>query len=89
MGPSRMNEGLYQKFRVSRVDGRDRPGGDKDNARYFVLDIANDEYAREALATYAYSCRASEPELSADLYRLLEVCEGGNRPYDSSEDGGW
>ena len=64
--------GLIGKYMVRRVDGRDRPGGDKANAVYFVLDIANDPYARSALAQYARSCQYDEHELSEDLYALLE-----------------
>lgn len=66
------HDGLFKKFNVSRVDGRDRPGGDKENAFYFVLDIANDPFARDALATYAYNCQYSNKELSENLYVLLE-----------------
>lgn len=48
-----VNRGIYGKFIVNRVDGRDSPGGDKTNAKYFVLDYANDQYAKKALAHYA------------------------------------
>lgn len=72
-------DGLYNKFHVCRLDGRDQPGGDKENANYFVLDIANDPYAWAALGEYAYLCRRVYPELSKDLYELLE------RYSDSSE----
>lgn len=68
--------GLYGKYQVSRWDGRDRPGHDKDNAEYFVLDLANDPYARTAMAVYAEECRYDEPELSRDLYEWLERLDG-------------
>jgi len=37
--------GLYGKFFVHRVDGRDAAGGDKAGADYFVLDLTHDKYA--------------------------------------------
>lgn len=61
------NAGLYQKFNVSRRDGRDLPGGDRSNAAYFVLDVANDPYALPALKAYADSCRATLPLLADQL----------------------
>jgi hypothetical protein len=60
--------GLYGKFHVSRVDGRDQPGGDKENARYFVLDYVNDPYAKYALMRYASACTPEYPELAEDLW---------------------
>lgn len=65
-------EGLYGKFFVNRVDGRDLPGGDKDNARYFVLDYVNDPFARDALWTYAVSCGYKLPQLAEDLKKELK-----------------
>jgi hypothetical protein len=65
------NEGLYGKFHVSRVDGKDLPGGSKENARYFVLDYVNDIFARDALWTYAVSCGHKFPELAEDLKKEL------------------
>lgn len=65
--------GLYGKFSVERNDGRDRPGGDKSDAKYFVLDYVNDPYARHALRTYIDALKAdgAEPELAADLNNEL------------------
>lgn len=60
-------KGIYHKFSVSRVDGRDKPGGDKQGAEYFVLDMAHDPHARAALLAYAVSCRRDYPALSRDL----------------------
>jgi hypothetical protein len=65
------NRGLYNKFYVSRVDGRDAPGGDKENARYFILDFVNDKFAREALMYYAFKCAEEIPELSSDIWTTL------------------
>lgn len=61
------------KFHVQRVDGRDQPGGDKEDADYFVLDIIHDPYAREALMFYAFKCVDKFPELSADIWNMLKV----------------
>lgn len=46
---------LYPKFRVERVDGKDVRGGDREDARYFVLDYVHDHHARRALFAYADS----------------------------------
>lgn len=72
-----MNDGLQEKFFVSRVDGKDQPGGSKDNARYFVLDYVNDPMARYALGYYIYACQAKYPELAADLKAALEETRSG------------
>jgi len=61
------NDGLQSRYRVQRVDGRDRPGGDKAGARYFVLDYVHDPYARAALNAYADACEMGLPKLAADL----------------------
>lgn len=57
---------------VWRVDGRDLPGGDKAGAAYFVLDYANDPYARAALAAYADACEQDRPGLAGDLRARLD-----------------
>lgn len=64
-------DGLYGKFRVSRVDGRDAPGGDRADAYYFVLDRTYDPYALPALEAYAGACYDELPELSEDLKRII------------------
>lgn len=66
-----MNDRLHTKFRVERTDGRDQPGGDKADARYFVLDYAHDPHARTALAAYADACEQTLPGLAADLRARL------------------
>jgi len=60
--------GLYNKFNVSRTDGRDAPGEKHHGAEYFVLDMA-DKFAAPALAAYAEACKHEYPVLSADLFR--------------------
>lgn len=59
--------GLYNKYHVNRADGRDLPGNDKENAKYFVLDYEYDPYARAALSAYADACEEKYPELANDL----------------------
>lgn len=62
--------GLEHRYNVSRVDGRDAPGGDREGTRYFVLDPANDKCARAALLYYA-TMTPSE-SLSSDLFHWIE-----------------
>lgn len=66
-----MKDQLYSKFEVRRTDRRDEPGGDKEGARYFVLDYVNDPMARVALAAYADAVAQDEPGLAADLRALV------------------
>lgn len=63
--------GLYRKYSVKRVDGRDLPGGDKEKARYFVLDYVHDPYARYALAAYADNCELNITELADGIRAAL------------------
>lgn len=65
------DEGLREKFYVSRVDGRDAPGEDREDARYFVLDYKYDKFAKRALMHYAFVCQEELPELSQDLWVAL------------------
>ena len=53
-------------------DGRDQPGGDREDAIYFVLDLAHDPYALDALQAYADAAQGKDalPELVADLRRI-------------------
>lgn len=68
--------GLYPKFMVARMDGRDRPGADRDGAKqgYFVLDPIFDPAARPAMAIYAQVVRSMGYDtLADDIERNLEV----------------
>lgn len=69
------SQGLYNKFIVERVDGRDREGGDKADARYFVLDYINDSYAKHALVAYAEACQDEYPDLAKDLMKIAHERE--------------
>ncbi|MCR9093478.1 MAG: hypothetical protein NXI30_04620 [bacterium] len=64
--------GLFGKFRVSRVDGSDEPGGKHEGADYFVLDLTHDPHAPAAIRAYAESCERDGYELLArDLRERL------------------
>ena len=61
------NKGLYQKFRVTRTDGRSEMGHKHAGCKYFVLDLTHDTHAPAAIRAYADSCRDEYPALAADL----------------------
>lgn len=61
------NVGFYEKFEVHRKDGRDQPGGDREGAVYFTLDLTHDPYAKAALQAYADAAAGDLPELVVDL----------------------
>jgi hypothetical protein len=68
-------QGLYGKYRIARADGRPL----RSNDRLFVLnygldddDYPLDEHARLALAVYAASVRADNPQLTDDLIDALD-----------------
>lgn len=74
------NAGLYQKFNVSRRDGRDQPGGDRQDAVYFVLDISHDPFALDALRAYRMVCEGRCPELAKELWALEQELRSGVKP---------
>lgn len=57
-------QGLYQKFNVTRTDGRDAPGEKHHGAEYFVLDLSDDPLAWPAVAAYAEACAADFPQIT-------------------------
>lgn len=59
--------GLYQKYRVERIDGSSAPGGKHDGCEYFVLDLTHDPHALPAIEAYAESCKKDYPNLHWDL----------------------
>lgn len=63
--------GLYEKFTVQRLDGRDAPGGDRADARYFVLDLTYDQFAAAAARAYAEACATGYPQLAAGLRAIV------------------
>lgn len=67
------NRGLYEKFTVSRNDGRDsQDGGKHYGCEYFVLDLDHDPHAVPALIAYAKSCNKTHPMLAADLRKKVK-----------------
>lgn len=60
-------QGLFNKFEVYRTDRTDVIGGKHHKCEYFVLDVTHDQHAPAALRAYAESCKATHPQLSADL----------------------
>jgi len=64
--------GLYHKFIVRRVDGRDNKGEKHFGCKYFVLDLTHDKYAIPAILAYAKVCQKEFPLLSRDLKGISE-----------------
>jgi hypothetical protein len=66
-------QGLFNKFNVSRTDGSDAPGGKHHGCEYFVMDATHDRYATRALRAYADAVSVMYPQLAEDMrkrYRL-------------------
>lgn len=97
-------QGLFQKFIVTRTDGSSGPGGKHEGCEYFVLDTDHDPHAPAALAAYATEVERTHPQLAADMrlrYRLpptvpLEVRWSKDkvsvpilRNFDNSDPLGW
>lgn len=61
------SQGLFHKFLVKRLDGKDQPGAKHEGCDYFVIDVTHDEYAKEALRAYAAACEQKYPGLSAGM----------------------
>jgi hypothetical protein len=59
------NEGLKQKYVVTRVDRR--PIG-----YTFVLEYEGDPFAIPALKAYAEACKDDYPKLAEDLMKIVE-----------------
>ncbi|MCK9985648.1 MAG: hypothetical protein AzoDbin1_02120 [Azoarcus sp.] len=71
------DQGLFGKFHVSRIDGRDAPGGDRHGARYFVIDLDHDPHAKPALRAYAEACEDDFPQLAQDIRAQIDRIELG------------
>lgn len=63
--------GLYEKYEIKRIDGRDEPGQKHDGCALFVLDLTHDPAARKALRQYARSCETQKPGLAREIRGLL------------------
>ena len=66
---------VYDKFTVTRTDGKDGPGDKHDGCDYFVLDVTHDPYALPALSRYATVCRGTHPKLADNLKRWIRARE--------------
>ncbi len=64
-------KGLYEKFTVTRTDGKSGPGAKHEGCKYFVLDLIHDKHAVAAIYAYAESCKNEYPLLSKDLNALF------------------
>jgi hypothetical protein len=62
---------LQQKYYVDRIDGRDLPGGDRVDSKYFVLDYIHDPYSIAALEAYAFACYKDLPNLAEEIRTLV------------------
>lgn len=76
-------QGLYQKFKVYRLDGSDAPGNKHHGCEYFVIDMHHDPHAKAALVAYAEDCKTTHPELSNDL---LKFCGVKRKPFQHLRD---
>lgn len=65
--------GIYEKYRVTRTDGRSERGQRHEGCQYFVLDLNHDPFAFPALHAYIAACRATHPLLAEDLQRMIRV----------------
>jgi len=59
------SRGLFDKFRVTRLDGTHLPGGKHDGCEYFVLDWKHDSFTLPALEAYADACEKEGFDLLA------------------------
>lgn len=66
------SKGLYNKFTVTRNDGKSETGQKHDSCEYFVLDLTHDEFAIHALCAYQSACRGKYPLLSGDLRTIID-----------------
>lgn len=78
-GATLTHVGLFDKFKVTRLVGREKP-----DAEYFVLDVKNDPMARYAMRAYANAARQGYVdglvvnELADDIEAgLARVGDGG------------
>lgn len=69
---TKRKRGLYDKYRVSRTDGKSEIGQKHHRCQYFVLDCDHDPYAQAALIAYAHACATEYPGLAKDLIRLAK-----------------
>lgn len=78
------DRGLYEKYHVERLDGRDGMGQKHEFCQYFVLDLTHDPYAGHALKAYADAIRHDYPVLARELTEMLGK---GGPPYRLPHEG--
>ena len=72
--------GLYRKFEVRRLVGKDKP-----DEQYFVLSPTHDPLARPAILAYADACsKAGLHNLAVELRAGVERTERGESFYGDS-----
>lgn len=79
-------KGLYEKFTVTRNDGKSAPGEKHENCSYFVLDLTHDKHSIPAIKAYAESCKTDYPELSADLFCAADILDVDYAPSSDFEE---
>lgn len=62
-------QGLFDKYRVSRTDGKDYRGSKHHGCDYFVIDMDHDPAAGPALITYAAAVVKTHPVLASELIK--------------------
>ncbi len=84
---NRRERGIYNKFVVTRKDGRHKKGERHHKCRYFILDLTHDPFVWKALECYAIECKADavtslepNPRLSKQLFGLLTEHYGVAQP---------
>jgi hypothetical protein len=65
-----IKRGLYEKYRVSKVDGSPVDPG----AKYFVLRLDTDRAARIAAIAYCEAILSENPRLASELWGLVHEC---------------
>lgn len=65
--------GIYNKFKVTRVDGSSRAGKKHHRCRYFVLDLDHDPQAIPAIRAYSLGATAAGyGKLGDELWKLSQ-----------------
>lgn len=67
--------GIYNKFNVTRMDGKSEEGQKHHDCKYFVIDMSHDKFAAPALLAYADACEREYPILAQDLRALFATRE--------------
>ena len=59
--------GIYDKFKVTRTDGRSAEGERHEHCPYFVLDLSHDKHCLDALVAYSKSAKAARRSKRLDV----------------------